>query len=260
MSRRSLAGGLLLLAGTPPLRAMTPLRLAHPDDSDDPLWEGNGIFQALLAEVITNLAKLPLTCFPRPWLRAQRMVAAGEADAVLCPRSVVRNEFLHFSTTPLIELRSCWLVRRDDSRFAATGPERVPDLVKLDVLGAEVPTVPLLHGTRTITAPDQRSQVAMIAAGRADIAPVLELRGHCLLRSLGLGERLILLPMGRPVGFHFGIRRDYPDVRLLIRNADDAIMCATADGTIDRIHQVAFRNVAGKHGVSVDESSGHDHD
>lgn len=260
MSRRSLAGGLLLLAGTPPLRAMTALRLAHPDDSDDPLWEGNGIFQALLAEVITSLAKLPLTCLPRPWLRAQRMVAVGEADAVLSPRSIARNEFLHFSATPLVELRTCWLVRRDDPRFAAIGPERVPDLVKLDVLGAEVPTVPLLHGTRTTKAPDQRSQVAMIAAGRADIAPVLELRGHHLVRRLGLGDRLTLLPMGRPSGFYFGIRRDYPDVRSLIRLADDAINCAMADGTIDRIHQTALRNATGVHGVSIGENLQHDHE
>ncbi|MEQ1463764.1 hypothetical protein, partial [Salmonella enterica] len=84
---------------------------------------------------------------------------------------------------------------RDDPRFTATAPEQVPGLVVLELLGADMPRAHLMPDTRSTFAPDHRSQVAMIAQGRADIAPILELRGRHLLRRLGLDEKLSLLPM-----------------------------------------------------------------
>ncbi len=241
LTRRSLLGGALLaLAGVWPLRAAARLLLAYPDDNDDPLWQSDGICRQLLQNVIACAAELDLAFLALPWLRAQRMVAHGEADALLCPRSIARNGFMLFAETPVIELGSCWLVRRDDPRFVAAAPELVPELVVLEVLGDDMPRTRLMADARSTFAPDHRSLFAMIAQGRADIAPILELRGHHLLRRLGLDEQLSLLPARQRSALYFGIRRGYPDAAAIVGAADEAIMRSRADGTIDRMHRTAL--------------------
>jgi polar amino acid transport system substrate-binding protein len=235
-----LGGALLALGGVWPRRAAAQLLLAYPDDNDDPLWQSDGICRQLLQHVIARAAELDLAFLALPWLRAQRMVAQGEADALLCPRSIARNGFMLFAETPVIELGSCWLVRREDPRFVAAAPELVPELVVLKVLGDEMPRTRLMADARSTFAPDHRSLFTMIAQGRADIAPILELRGHHLLRRLGLGEKLSLLPAGQRSALYFGIRRGYPDAAALVGAADEAIMRSRADGTIDHMHRTAL--------------------
>lgn len=231
MRRRSLLQGMMILAGIKPLRAMAPVRLAYPDNTDDPLWANDGLFRQLLIDVIVRGADIPIICEPLPWLRALRVVADGEADALFCPTNILLSQSILFAALPLIGLRSSWLVRRDDERFTAIAPKCVPGLVRLDVHGSEMPILSLMSGTRSTFAPDLRAQVAMIAAGRADIAPILELRGRYLIRRLGLGDQLKLLPADERFFFHFGIRRDHPDATFLVTKVNEAIKRSTVYGS-----------------------------
>lgn len=232
--------GLAAAGATAPaiLRAAPRLVVAHRDDTDV-MWSDGGIAQAVLGEVLTRRCGLAVGYRALPWLRAQREVEAGTADALFTIRSPDRARYVLFTERPLVMFVGGIAYRRDHPARALL--DSASSLAELRSLTYNYYYADAFQQkrakefARSEDSPSMEAAVRKLVVGRGDFCTTQLVRLHLLVDRNGLGDQIVVRRFGdTAIGWAFGLRRDFPDAAALIARIDEAGAAAWNDGTTRR--------------------------
>lgn len=198
--------GLLALLGAHaarPAQADTPVRLVFAEFLTPLSFAEDGRPRGILIDVASGIIagelgrKVEVALYP--WERAQQLVRRGEADGFITISTPARREYANCGSVPVVEASLHPLVRKDDPKRA--------EITKVDHLGGLRPFSIITYlgngwarehlekaGFDVFFAPDYVAHLKGLAHGRGDLALVTGLSGAYYLKSLNLGEQLVMLP------------------------------------------------------------------
>jgi polar amino acid transport system substrate-binding protein len=190
-------------AGARPAAAETPVRLVFAE-SLTPLsfaeaGETRGILVDIARDIIARDLDRAVEVALYPWERAQQMVRRGEADGFITISTPARREYAQCGTVPVIEASLHPLVRKaDPKRAAINAAASLADLRPFSIItyrGNGWARENLEKaGFDVFFAPDYVAHLRGLAQGRGDLALVTGLSGAYYVKSLDLGDQLVMLP------------------------------------------------------------------
>ncbi len=221
------------------LRAAPRIVVAHRDDTDV-MWSDGGIAQAVLDEVLTRRCGLTVGYKALPWLRAQREVEAGTADALFTIPSADRGRYMLFTEKPLVSFVGGLAYRRDHpARARLDAAAEFQDLRGLTYNYYYADTYQQQRAKESAKAEDSPSMEAAVrklAVGRGDFCATQLVRLHRLVDRNSLTDRILVRRFGEAeVTWSFGLRRNFPDAAALIARISEAGAAAWDDGTTKRL-------------------------
>lgn len=173
-----------------------------------------------------------------PWARAQVMLRAGQCDGTITLATRERQQYMIFSTQPLVPAIPGVWHRADDQRAArARGLADLRGLRQGNYLGNGLAREIL--GTQPVSwAPNAETALHMLQAGHIDVLLHAGLFFDLVVRHLGLADQLAFTPLPDvpcPL-FTIGIRRAYPDAAALMDRISGSIVAnrTTIDTLIAR--------------------------
>jgi len=199
-----------------------------------------GILVDGLEQTLGGLDGVSLTHEGYPWTRAQALVKAGRADALITNPTAARREYANFSEEYLAEsgIRIFFAAdhpRADDIR-AIQSIEDLRDFRQVDFRGngfAEREFKGLTIEWQTTL----NVVMKLLAYQRADIFVGNDMVGRHVIRAEGLRGQIESIPMdlGRVSRYHLGIRKSYPGVDTILAAYDAEVRAAKADGGIQAV-------------------------
>lgn len=179
-------------------------------------WSDSGEYQGLYKTFLDALAQdrgWSATVKPVPWQRAQTMVAAGEADALIAVASPDRQSYAQACDTPVFSLYFTIYTYRQHPRLAEImAINSVEDILRLELTtvsnrgnGWHQENVEA-KGVATVYVNDDKTMVQFLAARRADIILDTPLSMNHRIQELGLRDTIVST----------NIRLDETSLRLLI--------------------------------------------
>lgn len=231
-----------ILAAPAILRAAPRIVIAHRDDTDV-MWSDGGIAQAVLDEVLTRRCGLAVGYKALPWLRAQREVEAGTADALFTIPSSNRTSYMLFTDKPLVAFVGGLAYRRDHPARArldaAVTMEELRGLTYNYYYADTYQQQRAKEFARSEDSPSMEAAVRKLAVGRGDFCATQLVRLHRLVDRNSLTDRILVRRFGESaVTWSFGLRRNFPDAATLIQRISEAGAAAWDDGTTK--HLVEF--------------------
>jgi len=221
------------------LRAAPRIVIAHRDDTDV-MWSDGGIAQAVLEEVLTRRCGLAVGYKALPWLRAQREVEAGTADALFTIPSSDRTRYMLFTEKPLVAFVGGIAYRRDHPARARL--DAATDIAELNGLTYNYYYADTYQQqrakefSRSEDSPSMEAAVRKLAVGRGDFCATQLVRLHRLVDRNSLTDRILVRRIGDTmVTWSFGLRRSFPDAKALIARIGEAGVAAWDDGTTKRL-------------------------
>ena len=183
-----------------------------------------------------------------PWARAQYMVANDAADALCCPITEKRSEYVYFAptiVTPLAEAHIFVTVdnpRADEIR-AVRSKEGLYAFSAVDFIGNSSGEHIWRDHPQRMTVRNIQQILRMLLGGRADFYYADPLVTRFQLRELGLLDRFFSVPAdyvtkGHRGAMSFGLRKTYPDAQAIVARVEEAIR---TDLTPDLHDQVIAR-------------------
>lgn len=186
-----------------PAAAETPVRLVFAEYLTPLSFAEDGEARGILIDVARDIIGRDLGRGVEvelyPWERAQQMVRRGEADGFITISTPARREYAQCGRVPVVEASLHPLVRKGDPKRAViTAASQLEDLRPFSIItylgngwakeNLEKP------GFDVFFAPDYVAHLRGLAQGRGDLALVTGLSGAYYLKSLDLGDQLVLLP------------------------------------------------------------------
>jgi hypothetical protein len=221
------------------LRAAPRIVVAHRDDTDV-MWSDGGIAQAVLDEVLTRRCGLSVGYKALPWLRTQREVEAGTADALFTIPSSDRTGYALFTEKPLVAFVGGIAYRRDHPARARL--DAATDIAQLNGLTYNYYYADTYQQqrakefSRSEDSPSMEAAVRKLAVGRGDFCATQLVRLHRLVDRNGLSDRIVARRIGdSTVTWSFGLRRSFPDAKALVARITEAGVAAWEDGTTKRL-------------------------
>lgn len=221
------------------LRASPRIIISHRDDTDV-MWSDGGIAQAVLEEVLVRRCGLSVGYRALPWLRAQREVEAGSADALFTIPSAARQRYVLFTEKPLVSFVGGIAYRRDHpARARLDAATTLADLQGL-IFNYYYADANQQERARQFEnsedSPSMEAAVRKLAVGRGDVTSTQLVRLHRLVDRNGLTDSILVRPFGKGgVTWSFGLRRGYPDAETLVARISEAGDAAWNDGTTRRL-------------------------
>jgi polar amino acid transport system substrate-binding protein len=168
-----------------------------------------------------------------PWARAQYMVANDAADALCCPITEKRSEYVYFAptiVTPLAEAHIFVTVdnpRADEIR-AVRSKEGLYAFSAVDFIGNSSGEHIWQHHPQRITVRNTDQILEMLLRDRADFYYADPLVTWSQLRELGLHDKFFSIPAdyvtkGHRGAMSFGLRKTYPDAQAIVARVEEAI-------------------------------------
>ncbi|MBN9525977.1 MAG: hypothetical protein J0H82_07240 [Alphaproteobacteria bacterium] len=241
MTRRRALGAIGAVCALSPaiLRAAPRIVVAHRDDSDV-MWADGGIAKSVLDEVLTGRCGLQVTYKALPWLRAQREVEVGTADALFTIPSDDRARYMLFTDRPMVAFVGGITYRRDHPARAqldaANSIAELTDLTYNYYYADNYQQGRAKEFRRSEDAPSMEAAVRKLAVGRGDFCASQLVRLHRLVDRNHLGDRLLVRRLGEStVSWSFGLRHGFPDAQALIARIGMAGVDAWEDGTTKRL-------------------------
>lgn len=221
------------------LRAAPRIVVAHRDDSDV-MWSDGGIGKSVLDEVLARRCGLEVAYKALPWLRAQREVEAGTADALFTIPSDDRTRYMVFTERPMATFVGGIAYRRDHpARAQLDAAKEVAELRNLTYSYYYADTSEQRRAKdfkRSEDAPSMEAAIRKLAVGRGDFCVSQLVRLHRLVDRNNLGDRLLARRLGESmVTWSFGLRNGFPDAEALIARIGEAGVAAWEDGTTKRL-------------------------
>ncbi|HYD78989.1 MAG TPA: transporter substrate-binding domain-containing protein [Paucimonas sp.] len=220
-----------------------PLRINHGESFAPFNWrtesgELRGILLDILTEAFEQRLGIPVRHDGFPWLRAQKLVEEGLADALCTVPTPERLAFAEASAEPVATSPFTLFCRRDNPlldrlRQAKTLADLRPFHL-VHYLGSSW-AKQNLAAEQMSWGSTQNAALAMVAARRGDAIIDSSIALRWAIRQLGLQDQLIELPqVFTQQSFNLLIRKSSPDVAAL-RQFDQALRRMRADGAIRRI-------------------------
>ncbi len=241
MTRRRALGAIGAVCALSPaiLRAAPRIVVAHRDDTDV-MWSDGGIARSVIDEVLTRRCGPQVTYKALPWLRAQREVEAGTADALFTIPSDDRTRYMIFTERPTAAFVAGIVYRRDhparQQLDAANEVAELRHLVYSYYYADAAEQRRAKDFKRSEDAPSMEAAVRKLAVGRGDFCVSQLVRLHRLVDRNNLADRLLARRLGdRMVTWSFGLRRGFPDAEVLIARIGEAGVAAWDDGTTKRL-------------------------
>lgn len=221
------------------LRAAPRIVVAHRDDTDV-MWSDGGIAKAVLGEVLTRRCGLAVDYKALPWLRAQREVEAGTADALFTIPSADRGRYALFTEKPLVAFIGGLAYRRDHPARAqldaAAAIEELRGLTYNYYYADAYQQQRAKEFERSEGSPSMEAAVRKLAVGRGDFCATQLVRLHRLVDRNSLADRILVRRIGeRSVTWSFGLRRNFPDAAALVARISEAGAAAWDEGTTKRL-------------------------
>jgi polar amino acid transport system substrate-binding protein len=249
VSRRDFCGGMSMVLAS----LLLDIRSARADDfkvafynSFAPLSFENdrheiaGILPDAVAEILGRRLGLSVIASGLPWARAQALVQDGSVDGFCTNPTPGRLEYAVFTRRAAIVTKTELFYALDNPRRteieAIRNVEQLAGFRQGDYVGNGFAET-TFKGLPIDFTPTLDSVFRKIAVGRLDLFVGNDLVAKSVLKQAGLGEKIRSFPVdiGQPSHFHIGIRRNFPQVALLIEKADAAIEAASIDGSLARI-------------------------
>lgn len=233
-------GAVASVIGAPAnLGAAPRIIITHRDDTDV-MWSDGGIAQAVLEEVLVRRCGLSVGYRALPWLRAQREVEAGGADALFTIPSADRQRYVLFTGKPLVSFVGGIAYRRDhparDRLDAATTLRDLHGLIINYYYADASQHERARQFEKSEDSPSMEAAVRKLAVGRGDFTSTQLVRLHRLIDRNGLGDSILVRRFGETeVTWSFGLRRDYPEAAALVARISEAGDAAWHDGTTKRL-------------------------
>ena len=223
------------------LAAAGPLRVAFSSESTPLSWGEDGALKGILVDAASEAfrrmgVKVEMNGYP--WMRAQKMVKDGDADAFITILTPERRQFVSSGSEPLISLRMGMVAKRGSAVNAKLAAVRTAeDLRAFSVLSYRGNgwSQSFLKGITVDWALTTDQCLKKLARGRADVyVSDLDTVGY-RIKKLGLENELVVLPnvLDRRE-FRLGIRKQSEHLPLLPR-FDQTIRQMKADGSLQRI-------------------------
>ncbi len=228
-----------LVAAPAILRASPRIIITHRDDTDV-MWSDGGIAQAVLEEVLVRRCGLAVSYRALPWLRAQREVESGHADAIFTIPSADRQRYTLFTADPLVSFVGGIAYRRDHpARERLDAAATLGDLHGLIInyyYADASQHERAMQFDKSEEAPSLEAAVLKLAVGRGDFTSTQLVRLHRLVDRNGLADSILVRRFGQGVvTWSFGLRRSYPDAAALVARISEAGNAAWNDGTTKRL-------------------------
>jgi polar amino acid transport system substrate-binding protein len=198
--------------------------------------------------VIGELCGFDLTHNGYPWERAQRLVAIGIADALCCPITEKRSEYVYFAPTAVTPLAEAALFvavdnPRADALRAVRTKEELYEFSAVDFIGNSSGEHIWKHHPNRTTVYKIDQILKMLQFGRADFYYADPFVTRYKMRELGILDRFFSIPAdfvtkGHRGSMHFALRKTYPDAQAIVAQVDEAIRTSLTD---DRRNQVIAR-------------------
>ncbi|MGF1630485.1 MAG: substrate-binding periplasmic protein [Kiloniellaceae bacterium] len=186
-----------------------------------------------LMEVLGEACGYAMTHEGFPWARAQHMVANDAADALCCPITEKRSEYVYFAptiVTPLAEAHLFVTVDnpRADALRAVRSKEGLYDFTAVDFIGNSSGEHIWQYHPQRITVRNIQQILKMLLAGRADFYYADPLVTWIQMGELGLLDRFFSIPAdyvtkGHRGAMSFGLRKTYPDAQAIVARVEEAI-------------------------------------
>ncbi|WP_193366654.1 substrate-binding periplasmic protein [Pelagibius marinus] len=168
-----------------------------------------------------------------PWARAQYMVANDLADALCCPITEKRKEYVYFAptiVTPLAEAHLFVTVdnpRADEIR-AVHSKEGLYAFNVVDFIGNSSGEHIWQDHPQRLTVRNIQQILKMLLRGRADFYYADPLVTWIQLAELGVLDKFFSIPAdyvtkGHRGAMSFGLRKTYPDAQAVVARVEEAI-------------------------------------
>lgn len=201
-----------------------------------------------LMDVLGEACGFDLTHNGYPWERAQRMVAIGTADALCCPITAKRLEYVYFAptaVTPLAEAALFVAVNnpRADALRAVRTKEELYEFSAVDFIGNSSGEHIWKHHPNRTTVYKIDQILKMLQFGRADFYYADPFVTRYKMRELGILDKFFSIPAdfvtkGHRGSMNFGLRKTYPDAQAIVAQVEEAIPRSLTD---DKRSQIIAR-------------------
>ena len=225
------------------------------DDEDYPpfIYRGAdgkpaGIFYEIITEAFHRL-DIPLRVEVYPWVRAQKIVAGGEADGMVTILTEARKQ-VFLGSDPILHVCEYIFFHEDNSRkkeiMSARSLQDIRSFKIVETIGSGW-TQENLKGFDITWVPDMNSAFNMMIKGRVDLFVLNNLTGSYFIKNKikqgGLFsdeyKKILTSPYSiQTLAFRLLIRKDSPFANR-IDDINNTIHRMEVDGTVDRIIEEA---------------------
>jgi polar amino acid transport system substrate-binding protein len=174
-----------------------------------------------------------------PWVRAQKNIKDDRMDALCTLPTPEREEYLTFTTQPIVENTMGVYHRPDDARIKSIkSVQNMHGLIQGNYLGngfAKQYLEPdLIKWQSNIS-----SVLRLVAAEALDVFVESELIGKDVIRKYALAGKLAFtpLPFLQPVKSYFGLRKSFANMDHVLASVDTALEAARKSGALAKIYK-----------------------
>lgn len=183
-------------------QAAEPMRITHYDGIPPFSWADDkhtmrGLFIDVLDEALRRRLGIELIHLGFPWVRAQKLVKDGEADAFCTVPTPERRSYTVISEEPVMTVTYRMFAQRGNPVVDKLKAVKSIDDLKGFVVAAYIGAgwaKEKLAGVKIDWAPNPDSLLRKLASGRADVHVSASEIEHKRIKALGLEDKLIELP------------------------------------------------------------------
>lgn len=167
--------------------------------------------------------------------------AFGQSGCPVYQPHTPRKQFMYFCAEPMVESLPSIFCAKDNPRRSEIDAVRTVDDLKnfrqVDYKGNGWARKTFPPTMRITYVENIFDVFKVIAAGKADIFVGNGLAAMYAIKQDGLKEKIHAreLPIGEPSSFHFGLRHDYPDAKLVVEEFEATLDEAMLDNATRKI-------------------------
>jgi len=236
--------GALQLAGIR-AHAAEPMRVTHYHSIPPFSWSDDknvmhGIFIDVLDEALHRRLGIPLVHLGYPWVRAQKMVMDGEADAFCTVPTPERRAYTVISEEPIMTVTFRIYAQRNNPAMDRLKKVKSLDDLKGFLIAAYIGSGwarDKLAGMQVDWAPNPDSVLMKIASGRNDVYIDASEVQRKRITALGLEEKLVELPQVIDTQSYNLCIRKTSHYRTILPKFDKVLRQMRHDGSLAAIYR-----------------------